>query len=933
MANTSPELGGGAAAVLGPRPLLRYREGAEGRGSGGHLELQQEGLELLRRAGSPLHVAFVVGGSRCGKSTAGNSLLFPADDLHGSSNGLGDLVPGGGAGGFETGSSFDPVTTGVDVAVRLLPGGGALIVGDCEGAFHLAGSSGSARGFGVLGAIAYHMSSVFLHVSMGSIDERDIEVLGHLAASVRPQPGLLGVDEESRSSAAPGLILLVNGARFDLGDAVARRLLRLPDGAAGDLGARGCSRAAIASSFCGQPALEALPSCEHAAYWPKVAALRRRILDAPPITSPGGSQASGMDLAQRLINLVSRLNGQASPTARAVPGSVQPLRPMEPEPATEAYYRSTHLEPLIEEIARRFAREGAEASAGPASTTVEGEVSEAAPRSPPRRAAEEALREFDRRTAWLCEHVGAGAGGTGRAGGSDASVSLDGSLCETDAGGSAEALAAVRPGLVAQMRRRLESRLEGNIEALARGRQQGAAARRPRSGLAGRDRPASLAGSRDLKGACVDRGKECTDTTPPVTPSTAVPSCVTTPHTAQSAGSSAAAGSSRRASSTPGTARRLCGLEEALEEVQSRLMAGQQRLSEDVAASKASFEGARDDASSWLRGAREADRKVASDSVELQGKLKARLCEIADARVRSASSQATVANESLTRLGNELRSVEEMLPDMICCTSELDQIRGGLETVRLARREAAEASSRAVEARLKGLRQEVDQEVAALDAMRDGFGRRFARCAAELRGSLEDERHDRQQRHAALTEVVSRMRLSLEASVDEAIDPLPPISPPSTLASGLNGLLAARRRAQPPAAARGRRAAAALAAGASSSWRAAAAPPPPPPAMAVLAGEALASPLEESFRSGGRDEPRAALPGPPQRLPPTWGWQAVRTSDSGEDYDDDDGNSSSRTISPGDRTIFPTELDANRAGLGGHRSRVALAASAVQWAK
>ena len=32
---------------------------------------------------------------------------------------------------FETGSSFDPVTTGVDVAAKRLPTGGSLILADC----------------------------------------------------------------------------------------------------------------------------------------------------------------------------------------------------------------------------------------------------------------------------------------------------------------------------------------------------------------------------------------------------------------------------------------------------------------------------------------------------------------------------------------------------------------------------------------------------------------------------------------------------------------------------------------------------------------------------------------------------------------------------------------------------------------------------------
>ena len=35
--------------------------------------------------------------------------------------------------GFVTGSSFDPVTTGVDVAAKRLPSGGSLVLLDCRG--------------------------------------------------------------------------------------------------------------------------------------------------------------------------------------------------------------------------------------------------------------------------------------------------------------------------------------------------------------------------------------------------------------------------------------------------------------------------------------------------------------------------------------------------------------------------------------------------------------------------------------------------------------------------------------------------------------------------------------------------------------------------------------------------------------------------------
>eukprot|EP00435_Cladocopium_sp_Y103_P007396 s79_g2.t1 len=148
-----------------------------------------------------------------------------------------------------------------------------------EGAFHIMGSSLSARGFGVVGFLAYHLSSVVVHVTMGSIDERDIEALGHMALAAE------GVSEECLrpASSRPELMLLVNGARFDLGEAVARRLLQAPEGAG-----RSCARSAIAAAFCPNPALEALPCCEHQAYWPKVQDLRQRILESPAMSQESG---------------------------------------------------------------------------------------------------------------------------------------------------------------------------------------------------------------------------------------------------------------------------------------------------------------------------------------------------------------------------------------------------------------------------------------------------------------------------------------------------------------------------------------------------------------------------------------------------------------------------------------------------------------------
>mmetsp|Transcript_24753 Transcript_24753/g.57152 ORF Transcript_24753/g.57152 Transcript_24753/m.57152 type:complete len:725 (+) Transcript_24753:47-2221(+) len=380
---------------LGPKPLLRF-------GADRQLQLQPEGLALLRRAAPPVHVVFAIGGSRCGKSTTGNALIFDERSA---------------ADGFTTGGSFEPVTTGVDIATRTLRDGGTLVVGDCEGAFHICGSEQSARGFGALGLMAYSLSSNLVHVSMGSIDERDIEALGYLAAYAEGSEQNQGFSP--RHGLGPALVLLVNGARFDLGDEVAQRLFRPPQGAGDDSG-RWCSRAAISKGFHGQPALEALPAREHAAYWPCVEALRQRLLERSPALLSNGAQAIGVDLAEKLVRLVGSLNSE-------VKG--QPL--LEPQPATQELCRHMHLEPLTEEIAKKFATLGPEVDL--------------------QEQLQEALLEFDRRTAWLTNAA---------------------EVSSTDhPDGRVE-------GLVLETRGRLAARLAGICEALERGRLQGLSTRR-----------------------------------------------------------------------------------------------------------------------------------------------------------------------------------------------------------------------------------------------------------------------------------------------------------------------------------------------------------------------------------------------------------------------------------------------------------------------
>ncbi|CAJ1392257.1 unnamed protein product, partial [Effrenium voratum] len=368
-------------AVIGPAPLLRHD-------ASGGLQIQEEGLTVLRRVGAPLHVVFTIGGSRCGKSTVCNALLHGQDAV--------------GRQGFQTGSSFDPVTHGVDVAAKKLPGGGSLVLADCEGAFHICGSTMSARGFGSVGLLAYHLSSVVVHVTMGSIDERDIEALGHLAATA---------PETEPPNGSPELLLLVNGARFELGDAVARRLLQPQPGAG-----RTCARGAIAAAFRERPALEALPCCEHDAYWPKVEELRRRILSVPAVAQ-GMGKASGSQLAERLERLVAAMSGNTGPAT-------------DPVSAAEQAMRSLHLDPLVEEIAKKFTAAASSVREEPGSPSSPGSQCDQ-----DALAVEEALAEFDLRSAWL-----------------------EGDVLPK------EVLGAVR--------QRLRARLEGIAEAVQRGRRE-----------------------------------------------------------------------------------------------------------------------------------------------------------------------------------------------------------------------------------------------------------------------------------------------------------------------------------------------------------------------------------------------------------------------------------------------------------------------------
>lgn len=166
-------------------------------------------------------------------------------------------------------------------------------------------------------------------------------------------------------------------------------------------------------------------------------ALRTRLLATPPTQLLGGTQlASGKDITDRVERIIAALNGDAE-----APAPQAAL--LEPESATEVLYRCQRLDPLVEDIARRFA--AARATGDLACSTADDQ------------AMQDFLEEFDRRAIRLL---------AANAGDQDAVLS------------PAASKALVPEGLLADMRARLSARLVGVNETLARGRQQQAAAQR-----------------------------------------------------------------------------------------------------------------------------------------------------------------------------------------------------------------------------------------------------------------------------------------------------------------------------------------------------------------------------------------------------------------------------------------------------------------------
>ena len=74
-----------------------------------------------------------------------------------------------------------------------------------QGSFHPDGSAQNAVDFGPLGLLAYCCADVLLHVSLGNLDERDIESLAFLATAAK---------RHVVSTKKIDLMVLINAPRF-----------------------------------------------------------------------------------------------------------------------------------------------------------------------------------------------------------------------------------------------------------------------------------------------------------------------------------------------------------------------------------------------------------------------------------------------------------------------------------------------------------------------------------------------------------------------------------------------------------------------------------------------------------------------------------------------------------------------------------------------
>eukprot|EP00397_Hematodinium_sp_SG-2012_P011007 GEMP01011133.1.p1 GENE.GEMP01011133.1~~GEMP01011133.1.p1 ORF type:complete len:432 (+),score=104.67 GEMP01011133.1:155-1450(+) len=291
-------------AIEGPAPLVRT--------NGDALEVKPAGLQLLNALpqSSRIITVFAVGGSRAGKSTLGNSLL-----------------EGGVA--FPTSNGFASVTDGIDVATLVVDKNTVLVYCDCEGSFHINASHTNPQSFGPMAVLAYVCTDYLAHVSMGNVDERDVQSLAFLAASA----------SRREDDCKPKLLVIINNPRFsDLASDPTQVLAAAWEGTQFTRDdprviTREALRAFQGPDFICLSDLQSSPE----KYRQEVLNLRKMVIAGVGESPPGRS--TGPELGAFIDFAVSELNKAGN---------------VKPEAAVDSVYRQLQLEPLMELLERDF---------------------------------------------------------------------------------------------------------------------------------------------------------------------------------------------------------------------------------------------------------------------------------------------------------------------------------------------------------------------------------------------------------------------------------------------------------------------------------------------------------------------------------------------------------------------------------------------------
>jgi maltooligosyltrehalose synthase len=207
-----------------------------------------------------------------------------------------------------------------------------------------------------------------------------------------------------------------------------------------------------------------------------------------------------------------------------------------------------------------------------------------------------------------------------------------------------------------------------------------------------------------------------------------------------------------------------------MEEIDAQMQHLLESSDAELGGLKAAFVTTREEVVYAQRVTAEAERQAAAGVKALQEHFQGCLRGLTEARLRRSSAEATDCGAVVTELENELLSIGEQLP-VAEFAGQLADVRDAIEARRIQRQEAGNEASRAVEARLKSLREDLSAEAACLARLRDDAPRRFRQDIEELQAKLKEDSVERKSQHRALTEVVHRMQKSLEVSVGEIHEP------------------------------------------------------------------------------------------------------------------------------------------------------------------